>query len=80
MTNDPLMRLLYLSSIFPHGTARVTGTFNLELCRALAAEHDVRVVTSRSFLDVWRTRAEMPCTRHDTRCFDLSRRKRSWMM
>lgn len=52
------MRILFLSSIFPHGTARVTGTFNLELCRALAAEHDVRVVAPRSFLDVWRTRTE----------------------
>ena len=52
------MRILFLSSIFPHGTARVTGTFNLELCRALAAEHDVRVVAPRSFIDVWRTRRE----------------------
>jgi glycosyltransferase involved in cell wall biosynthesis len=52
------MRILFLSSIFPHGTARVTGTFNLELCRALAAEHDVRVVAPRSFIDVWKTRRE----------------------
>ena len=52
------MRILFLSSIFPHGTARVTGTFNLELCRALAAEHDVRVVSPRSFIDVWKTRRE----------------------
>ena len=52
------MRILFLSSIFPHGTARVTGTFNLELCRALTAEHDVRVVAPRSFLEVWRTRRE----------------------
>ena len=50
------MRILFLSSIFPHGTARVTGTFNLQRCRALAAEHDVCVVAPRSFLDVWRTR------------------------
>lgn len=52
------MRILFLSSIFPHGTARVTGTFNLELCRSLAAEHDLRVVAPRSFLDGWRTRRE----------------------
>ena len=51
------MRILFLSSIFPHETARVTGTFNLELCRALAAEHDVRVVAPRSFLDLLRPRA-----------------------
>lgn len=50
------MRILFLSSIFPHGTARVKGTFNLQRCRALAAEHDVRVVAPRTFLDVWRTR------------------------
>ncbi len=56
MTNDFPMRILFLSSIFPHGTARVTGTFNLELCRSLAAEHDVRVVAPRSFLDVWKAR------------------------
>ena len=55
------MRILFLSSIFPHGTARVTGTFNLELCRALAAEHDVRVVAPRSFLDVLRS----PANRRD---------------
>ena len=52
------MRILFISSIFPHGTARVTGTFNLELCRALAAKHDVRIVAPRSFLDVWRTRSD----------------------
>ena len=52
------MRILFLSSIFPHGTARVIGTFNLELCRALAAEHDVRVVAPRSFIEVWNTRRE----------------------
>ncbi len=50
------MRILFLSSIFPHGTARVTGTFNLQRCRALAAEHEFCVVAPRSFLDVWRTR------------------------
>lgn len=58
------MRLLFLSSIFPHGTARVTGTFNLELCRALAAEHDVRIVAPRPFLDVWRSRHESVAADH----------------
>ncbi len=55
------MRILFFSSIFPHATAPVTGTFNWELCRALAAEHEVRVVAPRSFLDVWRHRQ----TRHE---------------
>lgn len=50
------MRILFYSSTFPHGTARVAGTFNLELCRALAIGHDVRVVAPRSFVDAWRSR------------------------
>ncbi|HLQ44724.1 MAG TPA: hypothetical protein VK137_08355, partial [Planctomycetaceae bacterium] len=50
------MRILFFSSVFPHGSARVTGTFNADLCRALAVAHDVRVVAPRSFLDVWRSR------------------------
>ena len=52
------MRILFFSSTFPHRTAQVAGTFNWELCRALAVEHAVRVVAPRSFLDVWRTRSE----------------------
>ena len=50
------MRILFYSSTFPHGSARVAGTFNLELCRALANEHELRVVAPRSFLDEWRSR------------------------
>jgi glycosyltransferase involved in cell wall biosynthesis len=50
------MRILFFSSIFPHGTARVTGTFNLQRCRALARENEVRIVAPRSFLDVWKSR------------------------
>lgn len=50
------MRILFYSSTFPHGTARVAGTFNLELCRALAIEHDVRIVAPRSFVDSSRSR------------------------
>lgn len=52
---DLLMRILFYSSTFPHGTARVAGTFNLELCRALAIEHDVRIVAPRSFVDSLRS-------------------------
>ncbi len=48
------MRILFLSSIFPHQTAPVCGTFNFEICRALARQHDVRVVAPRSWLDVLR--------------------------
>ncbi len=50
------MRILFFSSIFPHGAARVTGTYNLDLCRALAAEHSVRVVAPRTFMNVWHQR------------------------
>lgn len=52
------MRILFFSSIFPHGTARVTGTFNLQRCRALAAENDVRVVAPRTFLETWNSRRD----------------------
>lgn len=48
------MRILFFSSIFPHAHSRVKGTFNLEVCRALAHEHVVRVVSPRSFVDQWR--------------------------
>ncbi len=50
------MRLLFLSSIFPHGTAPVKGTFNLELCRAFARRHVVRVVAPRPFTETWQQR------------------------
>ncbi len=50
------MRILFYSSTFPHGTARVAGTFNLELCLALAIAHDVRIVAPRSFVDSTRSR------------------------
>ncbi len=48
------MRILFLSSIFPHASNRVKGTFNLELCRSLAREHLVRVIAPRPFVDVWK--------------------------
>lgn len=69
------MRILFLSSIFPHGTARVTGTFNLQRCRALSAENDVRVVAPRTFLDVWKSRKDNAAGDrwvHDTYGLDVS--------
>lgn len=69
------MRILFLSSIFPHGTARVTGTFNLQRCRALAAENDVRVVAPRTFVDVWKSRSDNAAGDrwvHDTYGLDVS--------
>ena len=37
------MRILFLSTCFPHPAFPVTGTYNLHLCRALAHQHQVRV-------------------------------------
>ena len=49
------MKILFLSSIFPHTTAPVRGTFNLEICRALAEEHEVKIVAPRSWTEVIRS-------------------------
>ena len=38
------MRVLFLSSVYPHASAPVRGTYNAELCRALAERVDVNVV------------------------------------
>ena len=37
------MRILFVSTCFPHRAFPVTGTYNLQLCRALAEHHQVRV-------------------------------------
>jgi len=37
------MRILFLSTCFPHPAFPVTGTYNLQLCQALAQQHEVRV-------------------------------------
>ncbi len=52
------MKILFLSQSYPGPGAPVRGTFNLELCRALAAEHEVRVIAPCSWTerlaDRWR--------------------------
>jgi teichuronic acid biosynthesis glycosyltransferase TuaC len=50
------MRLLFLSETFPDALHPATGTYNLALCRELAREHEVRVISPRSWLDVVRGR------------------------
>ncbi len=50
------MKILFVSTIFPHPASPVCGTFNFEICRALARQHDVRVLAPRSWIDNARSR------------------------
>ena len=50
------MRLLYLSTVFPRPDDQTHGIFSYHLCSALAAQHEVRVVSPRSWLEWVRTR------------------------
>jgi teichuronic acid biosynthesis glycosyltransferase TuaC len=45
------MRILFLSSTFPRPSNPTAGAFNLNLCRALALEHEVRVICPWSWLE-----------------------------
>lgn len=49
------MKVLFYSTVYPHSSAPVRGTFNWQLCHALAKQDDVRVVSPRSWLDSLRT-------------------------
>ena len=48
------MRILFLSSVFPHPEAPTRGIYSLQLCKALTARHQVQVVAPRSWVDVSR--------------------------
>ncbi len=50
------MKILFLSETFPDASHPACGTYNLALCRELAREHEVRVISPRSWLDVVRGR------------------------
>ena len=50
------MKILFLSETFPDASQPACGTYNLALCRELAREHEVRVISPRSWLDVVRGR------------------------
>src|SRR5438445_12674193 len=50
------MRLLFVSNVFPNRFQPVKGTFNLELARALASAHELRVVCPVAWVDAWRGR------------------------
>lgn len=43
------MNILFLSVTFPDAVNSVRGTFNIDLCAALAREHSVRVIAPRSW-------------------------------
>ncbi|MEZ6050312.1 MAG: glycosyltransferase [Planctomycetaceae bacterium] len=45
------MNILFLSTVFPDDAEPSRGTYNLELCRALAEDHDVRVVSPRGWTE-----------------------------
>ncbi len=50
------MRLLFISNVFPNPLQPTRGVFNLDMVRALAREHDVRVVSPIAWTDEWRAR------------------------
>ena len=45
------MRLLFYSNVFPTPVAPTKGTFNGQLVRALAVDHDIRVIAPVSWID-----------------------------
>src|SRR5262245_7003827 len=48
------MRILFLSSVFPQPQAPTRGVYCLQLCKALAEQHDVRVIAPRSWVEALR--------------------------
>ncbi len=60
------MNILFLSTVYPHPSTPVCGTFNWQLCQSLRAHAEVRVLAPRSWLDVIRhggsPRVELPAS------------------
>src|SRR4051812_6942010 len=48
------MRIVLLSNVFPSAIAPTKGTFNLELAKALAEQHEVTVVAPIAWTEEWR--------------------------
>ncbi len=46
------MKILFISETFPDAAHPACGTYNLALCRELARDHSVRVISPRSWIDV----------------------------
>ena len=59
------MRILFISTIFPHPANPVCGTFNLEICRALALQHEVHVIAPRSWIENARSRSRLRTTKSE---------------
>lgn len=56
------MKILFLSTVYPHPSAPVRGTFNRELCRSLSSLADVRVISPLP----WTDRVKHPISRLTT--------------
>ncbi|MEZ6057980.1 MAG: glycosyltransferase [Planctomycetaceae bacterium] len=50
------MNILFLSQTFPDSDSPARGTYNFALCRELAQDHQVRVISPRSWPEVWKRR------------------------
>src|SRR4051794_11458542 len=50
------MRLLFVTNIFPNPYQPNRGVFNCELVKALANQHQVRVISPVSWVDEWSAR------------------------
>lgn len=48
------MRILFLGTMFPDASAPTRGTYNAALCRELAREHQLRVISPRLFPEALR--------------------------
>lgn len=55
------MRILFLSETFPDANHPTTGTYNFALCRELSREHEVRVISPRSWVDKMKGQRYAPC-------------------
>src|SRR5437773_4249951 len=54
------MKLLFLTNVFPNSGQPTKGVFNLELVRALAPGHEVRVIAPVAWVDEWQARQRGP--------------------
>jgi teichuronic acid biosynthesis glycosyltransferase TuaC len=64
------MRILYLSSVFPQVYEPTRGVFSQQLCRALSARHELRIIAPRPWVDEVRHPFRSQSTDQD----DLSQR------
>lgn len=58
------MKILFLSNDFPHPDQRTRGMFNCNLLKAMAREHEIRVISPRSWVHGSSRRARALLRRH----------------